>query len=78
MYNAAVAPKHHPHANVQLPPIRSTNTTHTPTHQAAASNLAQSHRAAADAELTLISTFNQEIRSTALLKILIQTTTATN
>ena len=86
MHNAALAPHRHRHTSVHLPPIRSTNTTSTPAQYRAAGNLAHSRvagrRAAADAELNLMSSYRKEnyskplSQSTIYIIILLRSTKA--
>jgi len=61
MYTGVATPNHPQPTNVYLPPIRSTNNGDTSTQCRAAGNLTQGraagHRAAADAEYNLISSY---------------------
>jgi len=71
-----VTPNRHQPTSVHLPPIRSTNATDTPAQSRAAGSLTQSRtagrRAAADAELNLISSYHQENYSKPFLLHFIQ------
>jgi len=78
MYTGVATTNHLPPTNVYLPPIRATNTgSDTSAQYRVAGNLTQSrnagprHRAAADAEYNLISSYHREnIKNTSMILIL--------